>query len=75
MFTLNGYFVRNSVGSTVPSLRMGTFEKVNIPKVPVKQQLYVIKVFDCLHKKLNQAKQTKRLFEMQKQYLLQQMFI
>ena len=75
MFTLNGYFVRNSVGSTVPSLRMGTFEKVNIPKVPVKQQLYIIKVFDCLHKKLHQAKQTKRLFEMQKQYLLQQMFI
>ena len=75
MFTLNGYFVRNSVGSTVPSLRMGTFEKVNIPKVPVKQQLYVIKVFDCLHKKLNQAKQTKRLFEMQKQYLLQQILL
>ena len=35
MNTLNSYFVRNSVGSTVPSLRMDIFQKVEIRLPPI----------------------------------------
>ena len=38
MNTLNSYFVRNSVGSTVPSLRMDIFQKVEIRLPPIPKQ-------------------------------------
>ena len=60
--TRNSYFVQNAVGSTVPSLRLDTFQKLNLCLSSMEQKCNVEK--KILHKLLKQ-----------KQYLLRQMFI
>ena len=51
MNTLNSYFVRNSVGSTVPSLRMDIFQKVEIRLPPIPKQQHICKIIDAFYTK------------------------
>lgn len=73
--TRNSYFVKNAVGSTVPSLRLDTFQKLKVIIPPKKIQHSVSLCLSFMEQKCNIEKKIlyKRL--KQKQYLLRQMFI
>ncbi len=75
MNTLNSYFVRNAVGSTVPSLRMDVFEKAKIKLLSRAQQQQICNTFDMLGNKLDIEKNILLYLHQQKSYLLRQMFI
>ena len=73
--TQNSYFIRNAVGSTVPSLRLDTFQKL---KVVIPSKVMQRKVSLCLssiEQKCNAEKVILQSLLKQKQYLLRQMFI
>ena len=75
MNTLNSYFVRNSVGSTVPSLRMDIFQKVEIRLPPIPKQQYICKIIDAFYTKLEVEQRGISILQELKQFLLSQMFI
>lgn len=75
MTTLNSYFVRNSVGSTVPSLRMDVFQKAEIKPPPISKQQYICKIIDALCSKFEIEQNSANSLQIQKRYLLSQMFI
>lgn len=52
MSTSNSYFVRNAVGSTVPSLRMDVFQKAKIKVPSILKQQHICEIFDSLCSKL-----------------------
>ena len=73
--TQNFYFVRNAVGSTVPSLRLDTFQKLKVIIPPKIMQHKVSLCLSQLEQKCNAEKVILQLLLKQKQYLLRQMFI
>ena len=75
MNTLNSYFVRNSVGSTVPSLRMDIFQKVEIRLPPIPKQQHICKIIDAFYIKLEVEQRGISILQELKQFLLSQMFI
>ena len=75
MNTLNSYFVRNSVGSTVPSLRMDIFQKVEIRLPPISKQQHICKIIDAFYTKLEVEQKGISILQELKQFLLSQMFI
>ena len=75
MNTLNSYFVRNSVGSTVPSLRMDIFQKVEIRLPPIPKQQHICKIIDAFYTKLEVGQRGISILQELKQFLLSQMFI
>lgn len=75
MNTLNSYFVRNSVGSTVPSLRMDIFQKVEIRLPPIPKQQHICKIIDAFYTKLEVEQRVISTLQELKQFLLSQMFI
>ncbi|WP_240053840.1 MULTISPECIES: restriction endonuclease subunit S [Bacteroidaceae] len=75
MNTLNSYFVRNSVGSTVPSLRMDIFQKVEIRLPPIPKQQHICKIIDAFYTKLEVEQRGISILQELKQFLLSQMFI
>ena len=75
MNTLNSYFVRNSVGSTVPSLRMDIFQKVEIRLPPISKQQHICKIIDAFYTKLEVEQRSISILQELKQFLLSQMFI
>ena len=75
MNTLNSYFVRNSVGSTVPSLRMDIFQKVEIRLPPIPKQQHICKIIDAFYTKLEVEQRDISILQELKQFLLSQMFI
>ncbi|MCB6649367.1 restriction endonuclease subunit S [Bacteroides salyersiae] len=75
MNTLNSYFVRNSVGSTVPSLRMDIFQKAEIKLPPISKQQHICKIIDVLCSKLEVEQSVISSIQELKQFLLSQMFI
>ena len=75
MTTLNSYFVRNSVGSTVPSLRMDVFQKAEIKPPPISKQQHICKIIDALCSKFEIEQNSANSLQIQKRYLLSQMFI
>lgn len=75
MNTLNSYFVRNSVGSTVPSLRMDIFQKVEIRLPPIPKQQHICKIIDAFYTKLEVEQRGIYILQELKQFLLSQMFI
>lgn len=75
MNTLNSYFVRNSVGSTVPSLRMDIFQKVGIRLPPIPKQQHICKIIDAFYTKLEVEQRGISTLQELKQFLLSQMFI
>ena len=75
MNTLNSYFVRNSVGSTVPSLRMDIFQKAEIKLPPISKQQHICKIIDTLCAKLEVEQSVISILQELKQFLLSQMFI
>ena len=48
MNTLNSYFIRNAVGSTVPSLRMDMFQKAKIKIPTIERQQEIVSTLDAL---------------------------
>ena len=75
MNTLNSYFVRNSVGSTVPSLRMDIFQKVEIRLPPIPKQQHICKIIDAFYTKIEVEQRGISILQELKQFLLSQMFI
>ena len=73
--TQNFYFVRNAVGSTVPSLRLDTFQKLKVSIPPKIMQHKVSLCLSSMEQKCNAEKVILQLLLKQKQYLLRQMFI
>ena len=73
--TRNSYFVKNAVGSTVPSLRLDTFQKLKVIIPPKKAQHSVSSCLSSMEQKCNVEKKILYKLLNQKQYLLRQMFI
>ena len=73
--TQNNYFIRNAVGSTVPSLRMDCFLKIGIPIAHKEIQNSIINRLDRLSEKINNEKNILSLYQRQKTFLLQKLFI
>lgn len=73
--TRNSYFVKNAVGSTVPSLRLDTFQKLKVIIPPKKTQHSVSSCLSSMEQKCNVEKKILYKLLNQKQYLLRQMFI
>ena len=73
--TRNSYFVKNAVGSTVPSLRLDTFQKLKVIIPPKKAQHSVSSCLSYMEQKCIVEKKILYKLLNQKQYLLRQMFI
>ena len=73
--TQNSYFVRNAVGSTVPSLRLDTFQKLKVVVPPKKIQYSVSLCLSSMEQMFNVENEILQMLLKQKQYLLRQMFI
>ena len=73
--TQNAYFIKNAVGSTVPSLRIDTFQKLKVIIPSLKIQHNVSSFLSKLEQKVNIEKTILQMLLKQKQYLLRQMFI
>ena len=73
--TLNSYFIRNAVGSTVPSLRIDTFQKAPILLLEKETQYKICDCLNCLDNIYNTEMRLLLVLMQQKQYLLQSMFI
>ena len=73
--TRNSYFVKNAVGSTVPSLRLDTFQKLKVIIPPKEIQHSVSLCLSSMELKCNIEKKILHKLLKQKQYLLRQMFI
>ena len=73
--TQNTYFIRNAVGSTVPSLRLDTFQKLTVVIPPKKMQQKVSSCLSFMEQKYNIENAILQTLLKQKQYLLRQMFI
>ena len=68
--TRNSYFVKNAVGSTVPSLRLDTFQKIKVIIPPKKIQHSVSLCLSSMEQKCNVEKKILHKLLKQKQYLL-----
>lgn len=75
MYNLNNYFVRNAVGSTVPSLRLDVFKRVKIPFLPLSKQKAICEVLDSLSQKMLTEQKLYLIYNYQKKFLLQNLFI
>ena len=73
--THNQYFIRNSVGSTVSSLRLGTFKNLRIPIVSIETQNHIVSILDVLSNKLLLEKELHTIYLQQKRVLLSTLFI
>ena len=73
--TKNSYFIRNAVGSTVPSLRLNAFQNLEIVIPEEKTQHSISMCLMNFEEKLNLEMEIMKVFSQQKQYLLRQMFI
>ena len=73
--TQNSYFVRNAVGSTVASLRLDTFKRLNIPNIPIEVQKTYVQLLDIIETKIIDNKTVLKKYEEQKKYLLSNLFI
>ena len=73
--TQNSYFVRNAVGSTVASLRLDTFKRLNIPNTPIEIQKAYVQLLDKIESKIIDNKTILKKYEEQKRYLLSKLFI
>ena len=73
--TQNSYFIKNAVGSTVPSLRLDTFQKLKVV-IPSKETQYSISsLLSVLEQKIDVENNSMKMLLCQKRYLLRQMFI
>ena len=73
--TQNSYFVRNAVGSTVASLRLDTFKRLNIPNIPIELQKTYVQLLDKIETKIVDNKTVLKKYEELKRYLLSNLFI
>lgn len=73
--TQNNYFTRNAVGSTVPSLRMDCFQKIGIPYAKLEIQKNIVTILDAICENMDNQKLLLSLYQRQKNFLLQNLFI
>ncbi|MEE0237612.1 MAG: restriction endonuclease subunit S [Bacteroidales bacterium] len=73
--TQNSYFVRNAVGSTVASLRLDTFKRLQIPAIPTHHQELLVMFLDKIEAKIECNRTILKKYEDQKKYLLSTLFI
>ena len=73
--TQNSYFVRNAVGSTVASLRLDTFKRLQIPAIPTHHQELLVMFLDKIEAKIECNRTILKKYEEQKKYLLFTLFI
>ena len=73
--TKNSYFIRNAVGSTVPSLRLDTFQKLKVVIPSKNTQHSVYLCLSCIEQKCYLENEILQTLLKQKQFLLRQMFI
>ena len=73
--TKNSYFIRNAVGSTVPSLRLDTFQKLKVVVPSKNTQHRVSLCLSYIEQKCNLENDILQTLLKQKQFLLRQMFI
>ena len=67
--------MRNAVGSTVASLRLDTFKRLNIPNIPIELQKTYVQLLDKIETKIVDNKIVLKKYEEQKRYLLSNLFI
>ena len=73
--TKKSYFIRNAVGSTVPSLRLDTFQKLKVV-IPSKNTQHSVSLcLSCIEQKCYLENEILQTLLKQKQFLLRQMFI
>ena len=58
----------NSVGSTVPSLRMDVFQKAEIKPPPISKQQHICKIIDALCSKFEIEQNSANSLQIQKRY-------
>lgn len=75
MQTLNKYFLRTSVGTTVPSLRQSNFEKCKIEVPCLEEQQKIADLLSSFDEKVDAEKETLEHLKELKKGLLQQMFV
>lgn len=75
MQTLNKYFLRTSVGTTVPSLRQSNFEKCKIEVPCLEEQQKIADLLSSFDEKIDAEKETLEHLKELKKGLLQQMFV
>ena len=73
--TKNSYFIRNAVGSTMPSLRLDTFQKLKVVVPSKNTQHRVSLCLSYIEQKCNLENDILQTLLKQKQFLLRQMFI
>ena len=73
--TQSNTLLRYSVGTTVPSLRVSTFDHIKVPMYSKELQMKYASTFDSLEKLLNQIKEKTNILRSLKQFLLQVLFL
>lgn len=75
LMTQSNTLLRYSVGTTVPSLRVSTFDHIKVPMYSKELQMKYASTFDSLEKLLNQIKEKTNILRSLKQFLLQVLFL
>lgn len=73
--TQSNTLLRYSVGTTVPSLRVSTFDHIKVPMYSKELQMKYASTFDSLEKLLSQIKEKTNILRSLKQFLLQVLFL
>ncbi len=75
LMTQSNTLLRYSVGTTVPSLRVSTFDHIKVPMYSKELQMKYASTFDSLEKLLSQIKEKTNVLRSLKQFLLQVLFL
>lgn len=75
LMTQSNTLLRYSVGTTVPSLRVSTFDHIKVPMYSKELQMKYASTFDSLEKLLSQIKKKTNILRSLKQFLLQVLFL
>ena len=75
LMTQSNTLLRYSVGTTVPSLRVSTFDHIKVPMYSKELQMKYASTFDSLEKLLSQIKEKTNILRSLKQFLLQVLFL
>ena len=75
LMTQSNTLLRYSVGTTVPSLRVSTFDHIKVPMYSKELQIKYALTFDSLEKLMNQIKKKTNILRSLKRFLLQVLFL
>ena len=75
LMTQSNTLLRYSVGTTVPSLRVSTFDHIKVPMYSKELQIKYALTFNSLEKLMNQIKKKTNILRSLKRFLLQVLFL